>query len=64
MQATGNLMQDTHKRVVTCIQHSVSYILEKSKVSGLGRSMDNQMLNRVNSYIKARKERTEAFAIK
>ena len=25
--------------------------------------MDNQILNRVNSYIKVRKERTEAFAI-
>jgi hypothetical protein len=25
--------------------------------------MDNQILNRVNSHIKVRKERTEAFAI-
>ena len=34
--------------------------------SGTGRqdrSMDNHILNRVNSYIKVRKERTEAFAI-
>jgi len=26
--------------------------------------MDNHILNRMNSYIKARKERTEAFTIK
>ena len=30
----------------------------------LNRSMDNHLLNRVNSCIKVRKERTEAFIVK
>jgi len=33
------------------------------KFSQKNRSMDNHILKRVNSYIKVRKERTEAFTI-